>query len=137
VRRLLLLRCHPPPMRPRALAVTLVALAAIGSGCSSGSASPADAGADAAKGTVFGNVLVDVIKDQYTGFLGIFFDSPPPPTMPLDASQTQGGCQLFVPRAVSCAQACAAGSVCVGKDQCARTPTKVAVGTLHVEGLGP
>jgi hypothetical protein len=109
-------------------ATCLAALAVISVGCSSG--------ADTPKGTVFGNVIVEIFKDQYTGFLGSFFAGPPPPTMPLDVRQTQGGCQLFVPRAATCTPACAADAICVGPNQCETKPAAVGVGVLHVEGLG-
>jgi hypothetical protein len=112
----------------KTLGTCLAALAVFGVGCSSG--------ADAPKGTVFGNVIVEIFKDQYTGFLASFFDATPPPMMPLDARQTQGGCKLLVPLAASCAPACAVGSVCVGPNQCAPQPAPVGVGVLHVEGLG-
>jgi hypothetical protein len=99
-----------------------------------GDADHAPASGDAARTPLFGSVDVDLI-DDHTAFSAAFFDGAPLPAMPLDGFRTSGDCQLLVPRA-SCAQGCAAGSVCVGSDLCAPQPNAVNVGTLHVEGLG-
>jgi hypothetical protein len=113
-------------MRRLALLPAALALAA---GCSSNGAGPA--------GTVFGGVNVELIKDAYTAFLGVFYDAPPLPMTPLDMKMSQGGCQLLVPREVSCTQPCGAGTVCTGANVCSAKPAQIDVGTLHVEGLGP
>ena len=86
--------------------------------------------------SLFGDIAVDLVTDQFTGFAAQFFDAESVPTIPVDVSQTTDGCQLLVPRTISCAAGCGANSVCVGMDLCARQPAPVDVGTLHVEGLG-
>jgi hypothetical protein len=97
------------------------------------SAGDAAASPDAGKG-LYGNVTVEIIKDQYTAFLGTFTDGPTAPKMALQARQAQGGCTLYVPN--KCAATCSAGSVLSATGGCMREPEPVAVGTLHVTGLG-
>src|SRR6185295_8344636 len=93
---------------------------------------------DAGRGlALYGNVAVDLITDDHTGFLAIFFDGALPPKAPLDLVQEQAGCKLLVPRSISCNPACAVGQVCTAADTCTMTPKQVGVGVLHVEGLGP
>jgi hypothetical protein len=104
-----------------------VLVAALAAGCSSSSGGTA--------GGLHGNVTID-LEDDHTAFLGAFFDGPTPPDTPLDESKAQGGCQLLVPRPVACQPACATGAVCTGANRCTPMPAPVAVGILHVKGLG-
>ncbi|HEY0714845.1 MAG TPA: hypothetical protein VGF45_19345 [Polyangia bacterium] len=93
----------------------------------------ADGGGDA--GTIHGGVLVD-FKEDHTAFLAAFFDGPLPPPAALDVSQTQGGCQLLVPRLFTCPAGCGISATCTGNNQCTPMPQSVNAGTLQVRGLG-
>jgi hypothetical protein len=114
----------------------LVALTALASACGSSGATP-DGGSDAPAGpALYGSVVVDLITDDHTAFLGLFYDGPKPVTEPMDVAQTQGDCRLVTPRAVSCTPACPSGQACTGTNQCMPSPEPVNVGVLHVTGLG-
>jgi hypothetical protein len=109
----------------------LLALILVGA-CSSGNGGTDDGGA----GGLYGGVTVEILKDQYTGFLGTFFDGPSAPMLPLEPRQSQGGCTLYAPRAAACGGACPAGSRCGDGNKCIVEPAAVGVGVLHVTGLG-
>ncbi len=134
---------------------TLIALVALSNARCSSSGAPANAdaagqsdadaavsapetgGGDAAATALYGGVVVDLITDDHTSFLGLFYDGPKLVTEPMDVAQTQGDCRLVVPRpAPSCSPACPTGQVCTGANKCERTPKPVNVGVLHVGGLG-
>jgi len=81
-------------------------------------------------------VNVDLVTDQYTGFLAAFFDGTVPPAIPVVVRTQQAGCMLLVPAPVLCEPPCADGTVCTGVSECTRRPMPVSVGTLRVQGLG-
>jgi hypothetical protein len=123
-------------------------------GCSGGGAVPPGSPVDAAAGTdvngdgrdagaLFGNVTVRLFDDPdpasaYSTVQASFFDGPMPvpnPALgPLVASQTQGDCQLLVPKAVTCAPTCM-GGVCTDNNHCAPDPAHQTAGVIHVQGL--
>lgn len=109
-----------------------------GSSNSSGGASNASGGSGGAADTkLTGTFSVDLHpEDMYATISGQVFDGPQPDAAPLDVALEQGGCQLLVPRPVSCAPACATSSVCTGMNQCTAKPNPKSIGAVHVEGLG-
>jgi hypothetical protein len=104
-----------------------------GSEVTSCDASVSDAAPSAPKG-VYGNVTVEIIKDEYTAFLGTFTDGPQAPKVALQARASQGGCTLYVPN--KCATTCPTGMILGAGGACVPEPAPLNVGVLHVTGLG-
>jgi hypothetical protein len=95
---------------------------------------PDGGGVDAAP-ALYGGVTIEIIKDEYTSFLGRFYDAPLQPVMSLEPRQSSGGCVLRVPKTNPCGGACPTGQVCGVDNTCVPDPGQVAVGVLHVTGL--
>lgn len=109
-----------------------------GSNTASGGAGNASGGkGGAATGTLTGTFSVELHpEDLYATISGQVFDAPQPSATPLDVAAEQSGCQLLVPRDLSCSPACPPTSVCTGMNQCTPKPNPKNVGVVHVDGLG-
>lgn len=89
---------------------------------------------------VHGSVIVSLLPasggdDAYATLTGRFFDGPTPDVLQLELASEAGECQLLVPFAPFCNEACTPG-VCTADDECTPYPKPLGLGSLDIGGLG-
>ncbi|MFZ5895625.1 MAG: hypothetical protein ACOY0T_31500 [Myxococcota bacterium] len=107
-----------------------------GGGGGAGNAAGGNASGGKTTGTLSGNVKVELFPaDQYATVSAQIFDGPIPNGEPLDVADELNGCQLLIPRSITCSPECGTTSVCTGNNQCTPKPMPKNVGVIHVQGL--
>jgi hypothetical protein len=111
-----------------------------GTGGTSGNGTGGTSGATT--GSLVGTFLAELVPplsgaNAFTKFIGVVFDGPVPPSMPLKLDSEKNGCQLMVPQALFCSPSCGAAGVCTAENVCTPYPTAQNLGVVHVTGLGP
>jgi hypothetical protein len=110
-------------------------------GCSS-SAGPASAASRGPGGSdLIGSFNVSLIApggsdpEGHTAVIGKVYDGPSPSPLVWEEAMRQGDCQLLIPRAPFCPEACGGDAVCVEDDVCQPYPAARSVGTVRVHGI--
>src|SRR5450432_104948 len=129
----------------RAWLTTPCLIAALSS-CSSGAGNRAGTGGSSGGGgfgVLHGDFTVEIVAPDpattspgLTSLVGMVFDEPQLPPIPLKLDSELNGCQLWVVKIVSCIPGCGSAGVCTETNQCTPYPSPRDIGPVHVQGLG-